>query len=237
MALSPETLVVIPTYNEEGNLKRLIQEIQAQNLSLDLLVIDDNSPDGTGVLAETLSREAPLKVIHRERKMGIGSAHKLGFQYAMDHGYRFVITMDADFSHSPRHLREMLAGVSDERMVVASRYMKGGGLSGWNWMRRILTHTAHGLTRTVLGLPYDCTGGFRLYPVALLRQIRFDTIRSEGYAFLIELLFHVKKKGFPVREVAIVIQARNVGKSKISRVEIFRAFKTLLQLRMNGNSF
>lgn len=225
-----ETLVVIPTYNEAENLPRLIREIVQEKLPLDILVIDDHSPDGTGRIAEGMRSEAPVTVLHRAGKLGIGSAHKEGFLYAMAQGYRWVLTMDADFAHSPRYLKHLLEASEFSDMVVGSRYIPGGGLAGWSRARRVLTHTAHWLTTCCLGMPHDCTGGFRLYPVRLLQEIRLEEIHAEGYAFLIEMIFHIRKKGHAIGEIPIVISARHNGKSKISRSEIFRAIKTLSRL-------
>lgn len=227
-----DTLLVIPTYNEAGNIGHLIREIGAQSLPLDILVIDDNSPDGTADLVESLSNAFPIKVIRRKGKLGVGSAHKEGFRYALKHGYGAVMTMDADFAHSPEYLREMLRKGSTSDVVVGSRYINGGGLSGWSLPRRLLTHTAHRLTDTLLGVPYDCTGGFRFYRASLLSQIDFDGIQAEGNAFLIELLFRICRRGFSVTEVAIVIPTRRLGESKISRSEILRALSTLCRLSL-----
>ena len=238
MAPRVDTLVVIPTYNEAENLPCLVREIVQEKPPLDILVVDDHSPDGTGQAAEGLKSEAPVAVLHREGKRGIGGAHKDGFRYAIQQGYRWVLTMDADFAHSPRYLRQMIEGANFADVVVGSRYLPGGGLTGWSLPRRILTHVAHGLTTSLLGIPYDCTGGFRLYPVALLREINLDEIQAEGYAFLIEMLFHIRKKGHTVGEIPIVISSRHQGKSKISRVEILRAIETLgrLSIRHFRNS-
>jgi len=171
-------------------------------------------------------------------KLGIGSAHKDGFRYAIERGYHWAITMDADFSHSPEYLPRLLAEASAADVVIGSRYIPGGGLAGWSLPRRLLTHTAHSLTQFLLGIPYDCTGGFRLYPVSMLKQIGFDEIRSEGYAFLIEMIDRVNRKGLSVHQIPIVINSRDKGQSKISRREVLRAAKTLLRLsiehRRNG---
>ena len=230
MSARAETLVVIPTYNEAENLPQLIREIVQEKLPLDILVIDDRSPDGTGQIAEALKPEAPVAVLHRAGKLGIGSAHKQGFRYAIAHGYRQVLTMDADFAHSPRYLKHLLEASQFADVVVGSRYIPGGGLAGWSWARRILTHTAHWFTTSCLRIPYDCTGGFRLYPAALLKEINLEEIHAEGYAFLIEMLFHIRKKGHTVGEIPIVISTRHHGKSKISRAEILRAVQTLARL-------
>lgn len=225
-----DTLLIIPTYNEADNVERLIREILDQGLRLDLLIIDDNSPDGTAALAQGLAHEAPITVIRREGKLGIGSAHKRGFQHALDHGYDRIITMDADFSHSPSYLHALLESSSRADVVVGSRYIPGGGLSGWSAFRLCLTHTAHWLTTRLLKIPHDCTGGFRLYHARVLKETPFQSIRSEGYAFLIEMIFDVRHAGFSIREIPIVINSRHKGVSKISRYEILKAVKTLLRL-------
>ena len=224
------TLLVIPTYNEAGNIERLLRQIPADALGLDVLIIDDNSPDGTGVIAETLADELPVRVMHRPAKLGIGSAHKAGFRYAAERGYGRVMTMDADFAHAPADLESMLSCADRADVVIGSRYLSGGGLAGWSPWRRAITHTAHWLTTHVLGLPYDCTGGFRLYDTAVFEDLDLDAIRSDGYAFLIELLFAITRQGFTVHEVPIVITFREHGASKISRIEILRAVKTLMRL-------
>ena len=190
-----KTLLVIPTYNEAGNIERLLRDIFAQRLELDVLVIDDNSPDGTGAILDRLEMELPLRVIHREGKLGLGSAHERGFDYARKHGYTHVLTMDADFAHDPSYLRAMLARAGQADVVIGSRYIEGGGLRGWSRLRRFITYTAHWCTTHLLGMPYDCTGGFRLYDVAVFDRFSYQEIRSEGYAFLIETLYHLRRIG------------------------------------------
>ncbi len=233
MTAHRDTLLIIPTYNEAGNIEALISEILEQGLELDILVIDDNSPDGTAALAERLAEKAPITVIRREGKLGIGSAHKRGFQHALERGYGRAVTMDADFSHSPRYLKDLLAASESADVAVGSRYIPGGGLAGWSPLRRLITHTAHWMTTHVLRIPYDCTGGFRLYHAEVLRAVDFRRIRSEGYAFLIEMIFQVSRMGFRVAEVPIVINSRHKGVSKISKREIFKAMKTLLRLSLS----
>ncbi|MBI3321299.1 MAG: polyprenol monophosphomannose synthase [Candidatus Omnitrophica bacterium] len=229
------TLLVIPTYNEAGNIERLLREVQAEGLEdVEILVIDDNSPDGTGALADALTKRMPLKVIHRPAKLGIGSAHRQGFAYAIAQGFGHVMTMDADFAHQPCYLHAMLAKAGMADVIVGSRYLPGGGLSGWGLRRRLITYTAHWLTTHVLKLPQDCTGGLRLYDAAVLRAVDFAQIRSEGYAFLIELLFHIKGQGFSIAELPIVINSRHAGESKISRIEIVNAVRTLVRLAVQA---
>lgn len=228
-----KALLVIPTYNEAGNIERLLRAIFAERLDLDVLVIDDRSPDGTGALLDRLAGELPLRVIHREGKQGIGSAHERGFDDARERGYTHVLTMDADFAHDPSYLRSLLARAGEADVIVGSRYLAGGGLRDWSLIRRLLTHTAHWCTTHLLGLPYDCTGGLRLYDVAVFERFDYRRIRSDGYAFLVEMLYHLRRAGCSIREVPITIAARNIGVSKISRVEILNAVKTLLRLSLN----
>lgn len=218
----PGALLILPTYNEAGNIGRLIQELQNERLDLDILVVDDNSPDGTGVLAERLATQAPITVIHRSEKQGLGSAHRLGLQYAMAHQYRFAITMDADFAHSPRYLRQMLAMASRSDVVIGSRYAPGGDFYKIGILRPLISWTIHWFATWLLHLPYDCTGGLRLYRVQALRGIDLKRIRSTGHAFLIEILSSIKQNGFSIQEFPVVIQPRREGKSKVSRFEMLQ---------------
>jgi len=232
--MSPrKTLLVIPTYNEAGNIERLLRAVFAQDLALDVLVIDDRSPDGTGAILDRLAGELPLEVIHRDGKQGIGSAHERGFDEARARGYTQVLTMDADFAHDPSYLRELLARAGEADVIVGSRYLVGGGLRDWSLIRRLLTHTAHWCTTHLLGLPHDCTGGLRLYDVAVFERFDYRRIQSDGYAFLIEMLYHLRRAGCSIHEVPITIAARNIGISKISRVEILHAVQTLLRLSLH----
>ncbi|MBI3011116.1 MAG: glycosyltransferase, partial [Candidatus Omnitrophica bacterium] len=237
MAEPAKVLLVIPTYNEAGNIERLLREILAQGLGLALLVVDDHSPDGTGAILDRLAGELPLRVIHREGKLGIGSAHERGFDDARERGYTHVLTMDADFAHDPSYLRDLLAHAGHADVVVGSRYIEGGGLRGWSCIRLLLTHTAHWCTTHLLGLPYDCTGGFRLYDVSAFKRFDYHEVRSDGYAFLIEMLYHLRRVGCSIREVPITIASRDIGTSKISRVEILNAIKTLLRLSLQRVSW
>ena len=225
-----EALLILPTYNEAGNIERLIRELQDERLGLDILVIDDNSPDGTGLLAERLSTEAPLTVIHRKEERGLGSAHKLGLRYAMEHGYRFAMTMDADFAHSPRYCRQMLALASSADVVIGSRYAPGGNFHKIGLLRPIISWTTHWLTTWILKLPYDCTGGFRLYSARVLQGIDWRKIRSDDHTFLIEILCCIQQKGFSIQEFPIVIQPRHEGESKVSWSEMIRAALSCIRL-------
>lgn len=230
MTLTHDTLLIIPTYNEAGNLQRLVEEIQRLQLGVDLLVVDDHSPDGTGALADALAARLPVAVIHRDKKLGIGSAHKAGFQYAMDQGYAYVMTMDADFSHSPDYLRPMRALAASADLVIGSRYVQGGGFDRFGLHRLLLTKTVHWLTQSLLGLPYDCTGGLRLYRVAVLQTLDLGRISSDGHALLFELVYRIKQRGGVIREYPITIQSRREGRSKVSVSELLRAAISLIRL-------
>ncbi len=226
-------LVVLPCYNERENIERLVGQVFALDLDLDLLVIDDNSPDGTGAAAEAMRAEYPrLFVLHRAGKLGLGTAYRAGFHYGIDHGYANVITMDADFSHQPKYLPD-LVGLGDAAdLVIGSRYTPGGGAEGWPLKRKIISGTANALARTVLGVTArDCTSGYRCYSRRALVTIDPDTVLSSGYSFLVEMLYRVEHSGLVVREVPIIFVDRELGRSKIDRIEVYKTLFTLGRLR------
>lgn len=218
-----EILVIIPTYNEAGNIVRLIREIHAQGLGADLLVVDDNSPDGTASLAEGLSQEAPVSVLRREGKLGLGSAHKAGFRYALQRGYPMVITIDGDFAHPPHYLQQMVNRAAEADVVVGSRFLSGADFYKIGWLRPLISWTTHFLARVLLRLPYDCTGGLRLYRLTALRSIDLAELPSDGHALLFEILHAFKRKGFRIAEIPIIVEGRPAGKSKVTWVELLRS--------------
>ncbi|MDQ3856313.1 MAG: polyprenol monophosphomannose synthase [Chloroflexota bacterium] len=226
-------LVILPCYNERDNIARLVRSIFDLRTGLDILVIDDNSPDGTGQLAEGLrSTYSELAVIHRPGKLGLGSAYRLGFRYALNDGYGYVITMDADFSHQPKYLPR-LRGLADHAdLVIGSRYVPQGGATGWPLQRRIVSGFANWLARTVLGLStHDCTSGFRCYRRSTLELIEPESIVSDGYSFLVEMLHRVEIHHLQVHETPIIFVDRARGRSKISRIEVYKTLGTLGRLR------
>ncbi len=229
-------LLVLPTYNEKENIPNLTREIFALNLDIDILVIDDNSPDGTGELVDRLIEKYPrLKILHREGTLGLGSAYKSGFHYALEHDYDHILTMDADFSHRPKYLPAMLDMGKDFDLVIGSRYVPGGGAQNWTIMRHIISRSANLYAKTLLGIKAnDCTAGFRCYKRRVLEAIHPETILSSGYSFLVEMLYRCEAKGFTVGEVPIIFIDRFAGKSKISKNEITKAIKTVLRLRFLG---
>jgi dolichol-phosphate mannosyltransferase len=233
--LAQAALVIVPTYNEAENIQRLVTEILAQPAPLQVVVVDDNSPDGTGNLADTLATgDERVHVIHRPVKMGLGTAYLAGFKRALEDGYGYAITMDADFSHNPRYLPPLLALMKAYDVGIGSRYVSGGSTTGCTWPRIALSRGANGFARFMLGLKaYDCTAGFRCYKAEVLQAIDLDSIFSSGYSFLVEMVTRCERRGFSVGEVPINFYNRRMGKSKISRVEILKSVYTILRLRFS----
>jgi len=226
MTSEPSALVVVPTYNESPNLRPLVGEILAQPVDLHVLVVDDNSPDGTGEVADALSTEHAGRVhcVHRSGKLGLGTAHVAGFLFGIDHGYSRVLTMDGDRSHNPRYIPDILAAMQSNDMVIGSRYMPGGGLVNWPLYRRLLSGGANLFTRMLLQLPVaDCTSGYRCYSREVLETVEPQNVRGSGYSFLEQMVWKVHAAGFRVGEVPIVFVNRHEGASKIDRSEIIRA--------------
>ena len=210
--------VVLPTYNEHDNLPQIVPGILAAARELDVLVVDDNSPDGTGLLADQLAvREPRVRVLHRERKEGLGRAYLAGFQRALAGGYGRILEMDADFSHDPARLPALLAASREADLVLGSRYVPGGGTVNWGIGRRALSRGGSFYARTILGLGVrDLTGGFKCFRREVLEAIRFEDVRSRGYAFQVELTYRAVQAGFRVVEVPIVFRDREHGTSKMS---------------------
>jgi len=222
---SKRSLVVLPTYNEADNVLPLAAEILDVAPELDVLVVDDNSPDGTAdLVAERMRTEQRLNLLRREAKLGLGTAYLAGFRYALDHGYDQVFTMDADFSHPPRYLPQMLEAMKRYDVVIGSRYVPGGGIENWPFHRLLLSRFANFYARVLLRLPVrDCTAGFRCYSAEVLETVEPFQIRASGYSFLEEMAFRVCRCGFEVGEIAIVFENRRAGSSKIDSLEIYRA--------------
>ena len=214
-----KAVVVVPTYNERQNIDALLEALLALPGGVHVLVVDDGSPDGTGSrVDEWIRREPRVGVIHRPRKMGLGTAYIAGFSRALSEGFEAVIGMDADFSHRPSYIPELLAKAADFDLVIGSRYIAGGGTSGWGLHRRILSRGANLFARGVLDLGvHDCTAGFRCYRAETLRKIDFTSVLAEGYSFLVEMLFRILKRGGTVAEIPIIFEERRHGRSKISR--------------------
>lgn len=228
-----KSLVVVPTYNEIENLDALLEALMGLPGAVEVLVVDDGSPDGTGARADDWSRREPrVHAMHRPGKMGLGTAYIAGFSWGLERGYDAILEMDADFSHSPSYVPALIAAADGADLVIGSRYVAGGGTRGWGLHRRILSEGANVFARTMLGLSVrDCTAGFRCYRADALRRIDLATVLAEGYSFQVEMLVRVLQRGGRVVEIPIVFEERRLGRSKISRTEVFRAIETVLRLR------
>jgi dolichol-phosphate mannosyltransferase len=217
--MSERALVIVPTYNERDNIERLIAAALVQDARLDILVVDDGSPDGTGELADALAARNPrVHVLHRAGKMGLGTAYVAGFRWALERDYAFVFEMDADFSHDPTHLPQFLKAIEGADLVLGSRYNRGRvTVVNWPMSRLILSYAANLYARFVTGMPLDdSTGGFKAFRRSVLEAIDLDAIRSNGYAFQIEMSFRAWKRGFRIAEIPITFVDRTEGESKMS---------------------
>ncbi|UCG50948.1 MAG: polyprenol monophosphomannose synthase [Candidatus Latescibacterota bacterium] len=232
-----EALIVIPTYNERENIKELVKSIHELDRDLGILVVDDNSPDGTGKFVEELSgRDGRVHVLHRPEKLGLGSAYIAGFKWALKNpDIKYVFEMDADFSHDPRALPEFLEEIKKADVVLGSRYLDGITVMNWPLSRLILSVGANIYTRIVTGMPIkDATGGFKCFRREVLESLPLDEIKSDGYSFQIEVNFIVWKKGFKIKEIPIVFVDRTAGSSKMSRRIIWEAVFLVWKLRLES---
>jgi dolichol-phosphate mannosyltransferase len=225
-------LVVVPTYNERENLERALKGIRKHGY--DVLVVDDSSPDGTADLARRLGREDDgIHLIQRPGKLGLGSAYVEGFRYGLKQGYELFVEMDADGSHLPQYLPELVdSATRSGGLALGSRYIEGGSIVGWKWHRLLLSSAANTYCRIVLGLRVrDCTAGYRCYARGLLTAIGLDQVFSQGYIFQVEMLYRCVRLGFPVEEVPIRFEDRIAGESKVSQGEVGKALLGVLLLR------
>lgn len=229
-----DALVIVPTYNERENLPAIVPQILAQDPRLEVLVVDDGSPDGTGALADELAaREPRVHAIHRAGKLGLGTAYIEGFRWAIDRGYALVFEMDADFSHDPRHLPDFLAMAEEFDVVIGSRYMRGVTVVNWPMGRLLLSWLANWYARIVTGLPiHDLTSGFKCYRRPVLERLDLDAIRSNGYSFQIETVFRAWHAEFRIVELPIVFVDRNVGASKMSKRIVWEAIWMVWRMRI-----
>jgi dolichol-phosphate mannosyltransferase len=229
-------VICLPTYNERENLEPITEAILAATPEVDVLVIDDGSPDGTGVLADELAaREPRVHVLHRARKEGLGKAYLAGFDWALARGYALVLEMDADFSHDPRYLPALIAKAGEADLVLGSRYVAGGGTVNWGLGRRLLSRGGSLYARTILGVSVrDLTGGFKCFRREVLEAIDLPTVECSGYAFQIELTYRTLRRGFRVAEVPIVFTDRRVGQSKMSRRIVLEAIRKVWTIRRSA---
>lgn len=232
----PRTLITVATYNEIENLPRLVEEIFAVAPQVEILVIDDNSPDGTGAWCDEKGASDPrVHCLHRPGKLGLGTATIAGMQYAIEHHLDYMLNMDADFSHHPRYIPAMLAGMDAADVVIGSRYVPGGGVKDWPLKRRLMSWGVNTYARALLGLrSRDCSGAFRCYRVELLRRLDFNAIRSRGYSFQEEILWHLKRLGARFLETPIIFADREQGESKINSREAYAALGILFRLGLKN---
>ncbi len=239
-ALQPgRALVIVPTYNERENIARLIETVLAQDPRLDVLVVDDGSPDGTAEIVAGLGAESTrVHILRRPRKMGLGTAYVAGFRWALDRGYDFMFEMDADFSHDPAHLPQFLRAIEQADLVLGSRYRQGKvTVVNWPIGRLILSYFANVYARGVTGLPvWDATGGFKCFRRSVLAAIDLNDVRSNGYAFQIEMSFRAWRQRFRIVEIPIVFVDRTEGQSKMSGAIVREAIWMVWRLRLWGTT-
>jgi dolichol-phosphate mannosyltransferase len=235
-AVSERVLVVVPTYNERVNLPVIVPAILQQDPRIDVLVVDDNSPDGTGALADALAAESSrVHVLHRTAKQGLGKAYLAGFTWALERHYDFVIEMDADFSHDPKFLPELLKAAGTADLVIGSRYKSGVNVINWPMSRLLLSIGANQYAHWITGLPLsDSTGGFKCFRRAVLEAIDFTRVRSNGYAFQIEMSYRAWRKGFRLVEIPIVFTDRVEGQSKMNKRIVREAVWMVWWLRLRA---
>jgi len=230
------SLIIVPTYNEAENLELLISAIQALNAGLEILVVDDNSPDGTGEIADRLCQELPgIHVLQRAGKMGLGTAYVEGFEWAIEQNYDCVFEMDCDFSHDPKYLPTFLTEIASADLVIGSRYIKGGGTPNWGILRKLISWGGNAFARMMLGIKvHDCTGGFRCYRREILEKVPWNEIRLQGYGFQIGAAYYVERLGGKISEFPIIFKDRRVGQSKMSFKIVIEAFTYVIRMALLG---
>ncbi|MCB2205212.1 polyprenol monophosphomannose synthase [bacterium] len=229
-------LIIIPTYNELENIQNIVPDILSRDDRLEVLVVDDNSPDGTaGKVRGMMEGNDRIHLLEREKKMGLGTAYVAGFKYAIAQGYDYVFEMDADFSHDPSTLPRFLEAIEEFDLVLGSRYIEGVNVVNWPMKRLLLSYFANQYTRIVTGLPVrDATGGFKCFRIEVLKAIDLDQVRSNGYSFQIEMSFKAWKKGFRIHEIPIIFMDRRVGISKMSKKIVREAVTMVWRLRFQS---
>ncbi|HUP56346.1 MAG TPA: polyprenol monophosphomannose synthase [Bdellovibrionota bacterium] len=230
-------LIVVPTYNEIENIQPITEAIlRVTPKDVEILVVDDGSPDGTGELVDSLAKNEPrIHVLHRDKKMGLGRAYVAGFRWGMEKDYEVFFTMDADFSHDPKYLPTMLELIRSNDVVIGSRYVEGGGTLNWGLGRKVLSRGGSLYARTILGAPLrDFTGGFNAFKREVLQALNLDSLRSDGYSFQIELKYRSYLKGFRLQEFPIIFEDRKVGQSKMNQHIIIEALQRVWGLRLGA---
>ena len=232
-----KTIIIIPTYNERGNIEKLLNDIYKQNNNLNILIVDDNSPDKTYEIVEKLMRskyENKLYLIKRKGKLGLGTAYIEGFKWAINNKYDYIFEMDADFSHNPIYINKFLNEIENNDLIIGSRYVKGGGIKNWGIIRKFISRGGSIYAKLILGLPLnDITGGFKCFKREVLENINLDKIRSNGYSFQIELNYITHLKEYKMKEIPIIFEDRTLGKSKMSKKIFLEAVLMVWWMRFN----
>jgi len=229
-----KSLIIIPTYKEKENIERLVRTLFDLGQEIEILIVDDNSPDGTGDIVDRLAaQDGRIHVLHRPGKLGLGSAYIQGFKFALDRGYDLIFEMDADFSHDPSYIPHFLEKIGEYDLVLGSRYVQGVNVINWPMSRLLLSYFANIYTRIITGLPVkDATGGFKCYRRSVLQAIDLDNVKSDGYSFQIEMTFKCWKKGFRISEMPIIFYERQRGHSKMSKKIVREAVVMVWRLRL-----
>ena len=236
----PGAWLILPTYNEAENIEALVRaahaQLESRGVEHTILVVDDGSPDGTGIIAERVAEELdPVRVLHRPRKQGLGRAYLAGFAIALEAGAELVLEMDSDFSHDPADLPRLIAASGAADLVLGSRYVPGGGITDWGPLRRLLSRGGSAYARILLGVPVrDLTGGFKCFHRRVLEAIELEDVHADGYGFQIELTYKAVKAGFTVAEVPILFRERRVGSSKMNARIALEAVWKVPTLRLRG---
>lgn len=231
-----KSIIIIPTFNELDNVTKLIPDILRRSENVDVLVVDDNSPDGTSdFVQQSASNDNRIHLIKRAKKMGLGTAYIEGFKFALKNNYDFIFEMDADYSHDPKEIPNFLNAIQENDLVLGSRYSNGVNVVNWPMRRLLLSYFANIYTRIITGLPVkDATGGFKCFRRKVLEAINLDRVKSNGYAFQIEMTFKAFKKGFRIKEIPIIFIDRMKGKSKMSKKIVREAITMVWKLRLRS---
>ena len=230
-------LIIIPTYNEKDNIDKIINEIFLQSIdNLEILIVDDNSIDGTKEILDKLKSQNKINLIERSSKQGLASAYIEGFKYAIEHNFDFIIQMDADFSHNPKYLNEIISNLKTYDVVIASRNIKGGNTKGWSLFRNLISKWGSNYARLILNCTInDLTGGFNGWKHETLKKINLDKIISKGYLFQVEMKYKAYKSKAKIIEIPIIFEQRKHGKSKMSLAIFFEAFFNVIKIRFDKN--
>jgi dolichol-phosphate mannosyltransferase len=236
MNRAQRALIIFPTYNEKDNIEKIVHAVLPLDPRINVLIVDDNSPDGTGEIANRLAqKEAKVSVLHREKKEGLGKAYIAGFRWAIEQGFDFILEMDADFSHGPEYIRDFLVEIQSHDLVIGSRYITGVNVINWPMARLLLSYSANVYTRVITGLPLrDATGGFKCFRREVLEAINLNAVRSSGYSFQIEMSMRAWKKGFRIKEIPIIFYERRAGSSKMSKKIMREAIWMVWSLRIKA---